>query len=355
MAVVHDVVEADARPWIVLQYVPSRSLNDVINERGPMPAATVARIGLDLLDALRAAHAKGIVHRDVKPANVLLADDGRAVLTDFGLATTLDDRAHLTREGIVLGTPAYISPERARGGPSTPQADLWSLGATLYEAVEGRSPFGDSGALATLSAVLTSRPAPMRQAGSLAPLITGLLDKDPGRRTGAPEAHQELARIAEPGRPHHREAAPDPTDSVPLVNGALLPFPARTSRSPATVPGRWRQVAAVALLIVAVLATTSWPGGEATRQGKPRADPVTYPTPQPSDALRAYRASADRPPEDDPPRTVRPRNDPPRTARPRSTGAQRAGRPPPGPAKKGDRPKRGPHANPGKGWGRGRR
>ncbi|WP_220448610.1 serine/threonine-protein kinase [Nonomuraea mesophila] len=397
IAVVYDVVEADARPWIVLQYVPSRSLTEVIRERGPLPAATVARIGLDLLDALRAAHAKGIVHRDVKPSNVLLADDGHAVLTDFGLATTLDDQAHLTREGIVLGTPAYISPERARGAPSTPQADLWSLGATLYEAVEGHSPFGDSGALATLSAVLTSSPAPMRQAGPLTLLLTGLLDKDPERRIGAAEAQQELARIADSEPPDRHNVAPDPTDSVPLVNGALLPVPARGGRSAAAVPERWRQVAAVTVLIVAVLATTSWPGGEASvpRQETPRADPVTYPTPEPSNALRAYRTSAGRPPGDTSTRTARPRSTPARTAWPRnaptrtaqpsngstrttqpranstgtaqsrddstgtaqsrSNGAWRSGRLPPGPAKKGDRAEQAGPGNPGKGWGRGGR
>ncbi|TDD25493.1 serine/threonine-protein kinase [Nonomuraea diastatica] len=359
IAVVYDVVEADERPWIVLQYVPSRSLGDVIRERGPLPATTVARIGLNLLEALRAAHTKGIVHRDVKPANVLMTDDGHAVLTDFGLATTLDDQAHLTREGIVLGTPAYIAPERARGGPSTPQADLWSLGATLYEAVEGRSPFGNGGALATLSAVLTSSPAPLRQAGPLAPVITGLLDKDPGRRIGAAEAHQELLRVAEPERPAHQEAAPRGAEPASLVpaNGALFPVPALGIRPRAAAPGRWRQAAAVTALIVAVLATTSWPDGEVTgpRHDKPRAEPVTYPAPQPSGALHAYRVSGDRPHEDDPSRTARPPDDPPRTARPRSTGAWRTERLPPGQAKKGGKAKRATYANPGNGWGRGRR
>ncbi|MGP3931144.1 protein kinase domain-containing protein [Nonomuraea sp. KM88] len=368
IAIVYDVVEADERPWIVLQYVPSRSLDDVVRERGPLPATTVARVGLELLDALRAAHAKGIVHRDVKPANVLMSDDGHAVLTDFGLATTLDDQAHLTREGIVLGTPAYLAPERARGGPSTPQSDLWSLGATLYEAVEGRSPFGNSGALATLSAVLTSSPAPLRQAGPLAPVITGLLDKDPGRRIGTAEAHRELLRVAEHEQPAHHETAPSRAEPASLVadNGALFPIPALGSRPRAATHGRWRQAAAMTALIVAVLATTSWPDGEVAgpRHETPRAEPVTHPAPQPSSALHAYRASADRPPEDAPSRTARPsghpsrtaqpRGNPSRTAQPRSTGAWRSGRLPPGLAKKGGRAKEATYGKPGNGWGRGR-
>ncbi|TDD12254.1 serine/threonine protein kinase [Nonomuraea deserti] len=378
IAVVYDVVEADERPWIVLQYVPSRSLDDLVRERGPLPATTVARVGLDLLDALRAAHAKGIVHRDVKPANVLMTDDGHAVLTDFGLATTLDDQAHLTREGIVLGTPAFIAPERARGGPSTPQADLWSLGATLYEAVEGRSPFGDSGALATLSAVLTSSPAPLRQAGPLAPVITGLLDKDPGRRIGTAEAHQELLRVAE--QPAHHKAAPSRAEPASLVpaDGVLFPIPALGGRPRAGAPGRWRQAAALTALIVAVLATTSWPDGEVAgpRHERSRAESVTYPAPQPSGAMHAYRVSADRPPEsdpsrtarppesdpsrtarplDDPSRTAQPPDDPSQAARPRSTGGGRPERLPPGLAKQGGKAKRATYANPGKGWGRGRR
>src|SRR4051812_13891943 len=135
-----DVLYAAGEPWIVMEFVPSRPLDEVLEDEGPMPPAEVARIGLAVLAALRAAHDAGILHRDVKPANVLLGTEGRVVLTDFGLATVLDDPS-LTQAGIVLGSPAYLAPERATGDYVGPEGDLWSLGATLYDAVEGRGPY----------------------------------------------------------------------------------------------------------------------------------------------------------------------------------------------------------------------
>jgi serine/threonine protein kinase len=131
---VYDVFEADDRPWIVMEYVPSRSLMEVLAEDGPLSPERAAAIGLGVLAALRAAHRAGVMHRDVKPSNVLLGDDGRVVLTDFGIATVEGDST-VTRTGLVLGSPAYISPERAREGLAGPASDLWSLGATLYAAV----------------------------------------------------------------------------------------------------------------------------------------------------------------------------------------------------------------------------
>ncbi|AQZ66407.1 serine/threonine protein kinase [[Actinomadura] parvosata subsp. kistnae] len=196
VATIYDVVVADERPWIVLQLVPAPTLADVLATRGPLPPVSVARIGLQVLDALRAAHAAGIVHRDVKPANILLdGGESHAVLTDFGLATSLEKPVDLTIAGEVVGTPAYIAPERARGGPPTPQSDLWSLGVTLYAAVEGRSPFEQEGALATISAVLTAEPAPFERAGALAPVIAGLLEKDPAHRTRLIAARRQLERL----------------------------------------------------------------------------------------------------------------------------------------------------------------
>jgi len=131
---IYDVVHADGLPWIVMEYVPSRSLHQVIAEDGPFEPVRAARIGLDVLDALTAAHRAGVLHRDVKPHNVLISPDGRVVLTDFGLATFVDDGA-VTGPGLVVGSPQYVSPERARDGASTVESDLWSLGATLYAAV----------------------------------------------------------------------------------------------------------------------------------------------------------------------------------------------------------------------------
>ncbi|WP_327085814.1 serine/threonine protein kinase [Nonomuraea sp. NBC_01738] len=134
--VIHDVIEEDGRPWIVMHLVPSRSLAEVVRQDGPLPPARVAAIGLAVLDALRVAHAAGVLHRDVKPENVLLAHDGRVVLTDFGIASLETDQA-LTATGGLVGTPAYMPPERLNGQPAGPESDLWSLGATLYAAVQG--------------------------------------------------------------------------------------------------------------------------------------------------------------------------------------------------------------------------
>ncbi|MEV4117002.1 serine/threonine-protein kinase [Nonomuraea sp. NPDC049695] len=280
IAAVYDVVVADERPWIVLQFVPAPSLAQLIAERGPLPVASVARIGLEMLDALRAAHAGGIVHRDIKPANILITDDRHAMLTDFGLASTLDDQGRRTQEGIVVGTPAYIAPERARGGPATPQADLWSLGATLYAAVEGRAPFGLSSELATLSAVLTSAPEPFEHAGPLAPIITGLLEKDPDRRTDADRAYEQLSALcASPILPVSLDAPTLDGDSGRITaSSGDRPFGKGTPfRQRATE--HWRQAAAVAALIVSVLATASWWSGE---PGAPRPTTVAQPTPSPA-------------------------------------------------------------------------
>ena len=170
-----------------MEYVRSRSLHQVVETDGPLPPERVAEIGLKVLDALVAAHRAGVLHRDVKPHNVLIADDGRVVLTDFGLATFDGDSA-VTRQGMVMGSPQYVSPERARDGASTPEADMWSLGATLYAAVEGRSPFARPTTLATLTALATSPPDPPQRAGALRPVLSGLLRKEPRQRFTAPRS-----------------------------------------------------------------------------------------------------------------------------------------------------------------------
>ncbi|MEV6705626.1 serine/threonine-protein kinase [Micromonospora wenchangensis] len=192
---IFDVLRTDGDPWIVMEYVASKSLQDTLAEDGPVPPARAVEIGLGVLGALKAAHKAGVMHRDVKPGNVLLGTDGRVVLTDFGLATIPGD-PNVTRTGMVLGSPAYIAPERARDGTAGPEADLWSLGATLYAAVEGKSPYARPSAIGTLAALATEPLPPARNAGPLKPVLTGLLRKDPAERITAEVAERMLRRAA---------------------------------------------------------------------------------------------------------------------------------------------------------------
>ncbi|MFI1192049.1 protein kinase [Micromonospora sp. NPDC020750] len=192
---IFDVLRTDGDPWIVMEYVPSKSLQDILAEDGPVSLAKAIDVGLGVLGALNAAHKAGVMHRDVKPGNVLIGDDGRVVLTDFGLATIPGD-PNVTRTGMVLGSPAYIAPERARDGTAGPEADLWSLGATLYAAVEGKSPYARPSAIGTLAALATEPMPPPKNAGPLKAVLTGLLRKDPAERMDAVAAERLLRRAA---------------------------------------------------------------------------------------------------------------------------------------------------------------
>ncbi|MFC7720790.1 serine/threonine-protein kinase [Nonomuraea recticatena] len=244
--VVHDVIEEDDRPWIVMQLVQSRSLGQVIKADGPLAPGKVAEIGLAVLDALRGAHDAGVLHRDVKPENVLLAEDGRVVLTDFGIAT-LETETALTMTGLA-GTPAFIAPERLKGLPARRESDLWSLGATLYTAVEGRAPHERGMAMATMMAVLNDDPEPPKRAGALKPVLAGLLAKEPDQRLGFDEAARLLRRAAaessrsETVRTPRRPVVPvvdvddTPTDpSLPRI-AAPPPSPAASSSPPPPPP-----------------------------------------------------------------------------------------------------------------------
>ncbi|MDT5032054.1 MAG: eukaryotic-like serine/threonine-protein kinase, partial [Actinoplanes sp.] len=228
---IFDVLRTDADPWIVMEYVPSRSLQDTLASDGPYPPVRAAEIGLGVLGALRAAHRAGVVHRDVKPGNVLIGEDGRVVLTDFGLATVPGD-PNVTRTGLVLGSPAYIAPERARDGTAGPGADLWSLGATLYAAVEGASPFARSSAIATLAALATENPPPARNAGPLKAVLNGLLRKDPTHRINAEEAERLLLRAA--GRRSRLAFPMSPTMRRPGIGRERPALPAASGSAPAT-------------------------------------------------------------------------------------------------------------------------
>ncbi|MFG3018192.1 serine/threonine-protein kinase [Streptomyces sp. NPDC048254] len=197
---VHDVLEHDGRPWIVMELVEGHSLADEVKERGRVEPREAARIGLWVLRALRAAHSAGVLHRDVKPGNVLIGRDGRVLLTDFGIAQIEGDTT-ITRTGEVVGSVDYLAPERVRGHDPGPSSDLWALGATLYTAVEGRSPFRRTSPLTTMQAVVEDEAAELSNAGALEPVITALLRKEPAQRPGPEEAEQMLAEAAEGRRP----------------------------------------------------------------------------------------------------------------------------------------------------------
>jgi serine/threonine protein kinase len=231
---VYDVVEEEGKPWLVMEHVSARSLQEVLEEQGPLAPAAVARIGLDVLEALDAAHEAGIVHRDVKPANVLVDREGRACLTDFGIATTTGDSS-LTTHGALIGSPSYMAPERANGEEPRPPVDLWSLGATLYAAVEGRPPFNRGEAMATLMSVVSEHPAPMLRAGPLEPVLRGLLIKDPARRSTARSARAGLEAVLAGRAPSPAAAPPSPEQppQEPSPQEQSPPPPA----SPGLVPG----------------------------------------------------------------------------------------------------------------------
>nr|WP_189492379.1 serine/threonine-protein kinase [Streptomyces sp. San01] len=202
---VHDVLEHDDRPWIVMELVEGPSLADAVKEAGRIQPREVARIGLWTLRALRAAHTAGVLHRDVKPGNVLLARDGRVLLTDFGIAQVEGDST-ITRTGEIVGSVDYLAPERVSGAAPGPASDLWALGATLFTAVEGKSPFRRTSPISTMQAVVEEEPGDLLYADALAPVIQALLRKDPAARPSADEAEAMLAEAAEGRRPDAAQA-----------------------------------------------------------------------------------------------------------------------------------------------------
>ncbi|WP_405480971.1 serine/threonine-protein kinase [Streptomyces anulatus] len=216
---VYDVVDEDDRPWIVMELIEGKSLAEAIREDGALTPRRAAEVGLAILDVLRSAHREGILHRDVKPSNVLISEDGRVVLTDFGIAQVEGDPS-VTSTGMLVGAPSYISPERARGHKPGPPADLWSLGGLLYASVEGCPPYDKGSAIATLTAVMTEPLDPPKNAGPLTEVIYGLLARDPDQRLDDAGARALLNDVINaPDVP-----APAPADSTQIM--ALPPAPA---------------------------------------------------------------------------------------------------------------------------------
>ncbi|MFE9444325.1 serine/threonine-protein kinase [Streptomyces sp. NPDC006602] len=195
---VYDVATQDHRPWIVMELVRGISLAELLEAEGPLSPQRAAHVGAEVLSALRAAHEAGVLHRDVKPANVLMSNDGRVVLTDFGIAM-VEGSSALTMTGEVIGSPEFLAPERALGRKPGPESDLWSLGVLLYAAVEGNSPFRQDTPLSTLRAIVDEELPPPHRAGPLAPVIEGLLRKDPAERLPADRAEQDLRVIGAGG------------------------------------------------------------------------------------------------------------------------------------------------------------
>ena len=205
----YDVVEHNGQPYIVMELVEATSLSDEIEQNGPLTPQRTAEIGLELLKALAAAHRLGIVHRDVKPSNVLLANDGRVVLTDFGIATSETDPS-LTSTGLVIGSPTYMSPERLRGERTGAPADIWSLGATLYSAVQGLPPFSAPTTMGMITAVLTNDVPPPKGPAPLQSALLGMLEKDPDRRLEGEQVRGLLRQVFTDSAEATSRAAPAP-------------------------------------------------------------------------------------------------------------------------------------------------
>ncbi|XUL85837.1 serine/threonine-protein kinase [Streptomyces galilaeus] len=291
---IHHIVDGGegTYPWLVMELVQGGSLADRL-ERGPMAPAEAARLGSGVLDALNAAHAAGVQHRDVKPANVLLRTDGRPVLTDFGIAAIRDATA-LTATGSIIGTPDYMAPERVSGHSGGPAADLWSLAMMLYVAVEGHHPLRRGTTLATLAAVLQEEVPPPVRAGSLTPVLSCILVRDPAARPDAGTVGRMLAAAA--AQPVAR--GPE-TTSYPLAPPAPAVLPVLpTTDNMQAVRRRGRPAVAVASSVVGVLliGTLAWkvlPGGNSDDKGastSPGATGQTHqssPTPTPSNSASA--------------------------------------------------------------------
>ncbi|MFC7329009.1 serine/threonine-protein kinase [Marinactinospora rubrisoli] len=279
---VHDVVREGDRPWIVMELLPGRGLDAVVHDDGPLPPHRVAEIGRQLLAALGAAHAAGVLHRDVKPSNVLLLPDGRAVLTDFGIAVA-DSEERLTLTGRLPGSPGYLAPERLVDGTMTPASDLWSLGATLYFAVEGRPTHERATVAAQAAAAIDEPPDPARRAGTLEPVLARMLLRDPERRPSGPELDAALAAVAAGGGVVDR--TPTGLD-VSELTGTRPAAPPGSADAPGSRHRFWKAAGALAGALVSLLLAPLLVEA-VTRWLFPDDPPVPTPSPTPSVATTA--------------------------------------------------------------------
>ncbi|KOG14570.1 serine/threonine protein kinase [Streptomyces viridochromogenes] len=265
---VYDVVDEDDRPWIVMELIEGKSLAEAVREDGTLTPRRAAEVGLAILDVLRSAHREGILHRDVKPSNVLIAEDGRVVLTDFGIAQVEGDPS-ITSTGMLVGAPSYISPERARGHKPGPAADLWSLGGLIYAAVEGSPPYDKGSAIATLTAVMTEPVDPPKNAGpELEQVIYGLLAKDPAQRLDDARARVLLRAVLD---------APDPVPAPSPEVTTVVPLPPRPEQAPvappvASAPDRTQGAEAAADRVRGALKSVRNAAASASASGK--AEPI---------------------------------------------------------------------------------
>ena len=255
---IFDVIQQEDHGYIVMEFVGAPTLAQVVQAEGPLSPERAAEIGLDILTALEAAHEKGIVHRDVKPANVMIPDGGRAKLADFGIASVKDD-PKITATGIVLGSPQFMAPEQASGQGTGPKTDLWALGATLYFAVEDDLPFDRGETIPTLAAVVHDPPRPMIHAGSLEPTIRALLEKDPEDRPDAGTLRRALEEVA--------------GAAVPVaVEPRVLPVGPEVRRGRPRRRSALGPIAALLLLLIAGAAIAFLVTRDDGREPSPRAD-----------------------------------------------------------------------------------
>ncbi|MFI0980926.1 protein kinase [Streptomyces sp. NPDC021093] len=283
---VHDRISGpDGRPWIVMELVDGGSLADLIETQGALTPQRAADVGRQVAAALGAAHRMGITHRDIKPANILLEED-RVVLTDFGIAA-LEGDATLTATGMIMGTPAYMAPEQVRGLPATAESDLWSLGATLFAAVEGRPPFAGTAPSAVLVAVATEPPLAAVRAGALGPVLDGLLHKDPAARLTMDQLQAQLnGAVGAAPTPAVASPVAFRTPTMPARSPAVRQPTARPAAGPRPAPRRrfspWAKLGAT-LLVIALVTSAGYlldqRGDDSTYEAnRSVADALTVPT-----------------------------------------------------------------------------